>query len=590
MAIRSNSAIHYQSSNLVNAILFACVLVSISSLLLGFFTISTDSSAPSTFYIGTASASTTGPFRKALLAERALTASRLGNRSVGGGGSLHKHQHFHTIQDNKKKERKNIIANSVTVKEKLEEYVSTSLLNSTFPIIDLAIGNENSKKRENIGNKNDLEQEKSYIDRDNHYSRKKKQRELPPLLVIGIPSIRRNGDVDYVLRTVRYIKDQLRSPHSTMTHETGSDLLNSPYPLRVRILVMNNQRGEIAHKAFEQVLSTECGLASHTDTNIHSDINGCETITVGQHHVYSKKNGLVVMARNGIPIEENLDELSANINIPSGRVRQQARDVMSLLDLANQLFGYDIEEDEIDKTVVDISNINKRSTAGIDGLLSMTEEEEEEEEEKEKREVEEEDSKNNKKKNSNTKSLRMSAYMFMEDDFRLCPQGFESIALAIHRAKSFSMNWNAIRISYGLNGAIIRGEDVSKLSQYYQKRYTMRPPDHLLVEWFAGETVESAVIKKQRPHMSYRFNLLEHFGYTSSLRSASSSYFPYCYQLMDDKVVFDVEAFKMTECSHDVLWPCLQPTDTLFVSVLNHTKMDFDALIREGIESTIQTW
>ena len=59
---------------------------------------------------------------------------------------------------------------------------------------------------------------------------------------------------------------------------------------------------------------------------------------------------------------------------------------------------------------------------------------------------------------------------------------------------------------------------------------------------------------------------------------------------MDEKVVFDVEAFKMTECSHDVLWPCLQPTDTLFVSVLNHTKMDFDALIREGIESTIQTW
>ena len=575
----------------MNAILFACVLVSISSLLLGFFTISTDSSAPSTFYTVTASASSAGPFRKALLAERALTASRLGNRS---GGSLHKHHHYHTNRDNRdneKKERKNIVANSVTVKEKLEEYVSTSLLNSTIPIIDLEIGNENSKIRKYIGNKNDLELDKSYIGRDNHYSRKKKQSELPPLLVIGIPSIRRNGDVDYVLRTVRYIKDQLRSPHSTMTHETGSDLLNSPYPLRVRILVMNNQRGEIAHKAFEQVLSTECGLASHTDTNIHSDINGCETITVGQHHVYSKKNGLVVMARNGIPIQEKLDELSANINIPSGRVRQQARDVMSLLDLANQLFGYDIEDDEIEKTVVDISKKNERSDAGIDGLLSMTEEEEEEEEEEEKREVvEEEDSKNNKKKNSNTKSLRMSAYMFMEDDFRLCPQGFESIALAIHRAKAASMNWNAIRISYGLNGAIIRGGDVSKLSQYYQKRYTMRPPDHLLVEWFAGETVESAIIKKQRPHMSYRFNLLEHFGYTSSLRSASSSYFPYCYQLMNEQVVFDVEAFKMTECSHDVLWPCLQPTDTLFVPVLNHTTMDFDALIREGIESTIQTW
>jgi hypothetical protein len=400
----------------------------------------------------------------------------------------------------------------------------------------------------------------------------------PPLLVIGIPSVRRNGDADYVIRTVRYLRDQLRSPHSTKTHETGSDLLSSPYPLRVRILVLNNQRSSSTtsssssssstpseHVAFEQLLSSECSNGNAGGPS------SCETVQAGPHTVYAKKNGLVALARNGAPISEKLDELSANINIPSGRVRQQARDVMSLLDLAGELFGYEILDNEGGG-----GGSSGEGSLTRDGLLSTFDD------------VDVDDGRG---KGKNKKPLRMFAYMFMEDDFRLCPQGFESIALALHRAKfSNTMNWNAIRISYGLNGAIIRGVDVPKLSSYYMKRYTHRPPDHLLVEWFAGETVESAVIKAQRPHLSFKYNLLEHFVHTSSLRVATSSYFPYCYQLMDGKVVFEVEAFKEAECNHDIIWPCLQPSDSRFIAVSNHSRMDFEKLVREGTELTVQKW
>ncbi len=59
----------------------------------------------------------------------------------------------------------------------------------------------------------------------------------------------------------------------------------------------------------------------------------------------------------------------------------------------------------------------------------------------------------------------------------------------------------------------------------YKQTYThshaqvRRPPDHLVVEWFAGETEEAARHKNGRANIGFKFNLFDHIGLVSTLRS-----------------------------------------------------------------------
>jgi hypothetical protein len=52
-------------------------------------------------------------------------------------------------------------------------------------------------------------------------------------------------------------------------------------------------------------------------------------------------------------------------------------------------------------------------------------------------------------------------YLFSEDDMRLCDHGIIALRYLINRATFYRKDWLAIRVSYGMNGILMRNNDVS---------------------------------------------------------------------------------------------------------------------------------
>lgn len=147
-------------------------------------------------------------------------------------------------------------------------------------------------------------------------------------------------------------------------------------------------------------------------------------------------------------------------------------------------------------------------------------------------------------------------YLFLEDDMEFCPYGFIAIQNLLDKASQYHPNWLAIRASYGMNGIFIRREDVNVFGDYLLKHQMRRPPDHLVVEWYAGESEEARVYKENRVNIGYRYNIFNHIGYTSTLRAQKQVAFPTCYEHLLEPTVFHVEAFKLDQCLLDDIWPC----------------------------------
>jgi hypothetical protein len=80
--------------------------------------------------------------------------------------------------------------------------------------------------------------------------------------------------------------------------------------------------------------------------------------------------------------------------------------------------------------------------------------------------------------------------------------------------------FSGIRVSYGLCGIIVNGGDVDELANYLEQHQERRPPDHLLPEWTAVETKQARDYLVDRRNAGYRFNIFDHIGATSTLRSS----------------------------------------------------------------------
>lgn len=152
-------------------------------------------------------------------------------------------------------------------------------------------------------------------------------------------------------------------------------------------------------------------------------------------------------------------------------------------------------------------------------------------------------------------------YLFLEDDMQFCHNGLLAIQYLINKANRYHPNWLAIRASYGMNGIFMHNKDLRVFAEYLLKHQVRRPPDHLVVEWYAGETKESKSHKGDRVNIGFRFNIFNHIGSVSTLRSKKSGSFPKCYEMLLEPTVFEVEAFSLKQCPHDDIWPCHNKKD-----------------------------
>lgn len=147
-------------------------------------------------------------------------------------------------------------------------------------------------------------------------------------------------------------------------------------------------------------------------------------------------------------------------------------------------------------------------------------------------------------------------YLFLEDDMKLCQNGFLAINYMLQKSSRYHPNWLAIRSSYGMNGIFMRNNDLEPFAQYLLDNQVRRPPDHLVVEWYAGESKVSAAYKGKRANIGFRYNLFDHLGVVSTLRAQKSGSFPRCYEMLAEPTVFKVEAYSPVDCPKDDIWPC----------------------------------
>jgi hypothetical protein len=155
-------------------------------------------------------------------------------------------------------------------------------------------------------------------------------------------------------------------------------------------------------------------------------------------------------------------------------------------------------------------------------------------------------------------------YLFTEDDFVLCPNGLLALSHFIRKALDYQRTFSALRCGIGLNGIVMQNggggqtkNDLRAFADFLEANYPRRPPDHLVVEFFAKESQAGKQVFAERHPMAFRYNLFAHLGgEKSTLRSESAWALPGCFEELVEPQVFQVEAWSAADCPEDDVWPC----------------------------------
>ncbi len=164
-------------------------------------------------------------------------------------------------------------------------------------------------------------------------------------------------------------------------------------------------------------------------------------------------------------------------------------------------------------------------------------------------------------------------YLFMEDDFDTCGHALRALQYVAQKAHARAPSWVALRVSYGMNGILMRAPDLPPLAAYLRAHWARLPPDLLWREWaqaggvdrFAPGGGRAARFSARRPLLVYRQNLLSHTGKVSTFAvRPERNAWPGCYAPMSK--VWSLsrrEQFDVGRCFQEDLSPCsaLAPSD-----------------------------
>lgn len=176
------------------------------------------------------------------------------------------------------------------------------------------------------------------------------------------------------------------------------------------------------------------------------------------------------------------------------------------------------------------------------------------------------------------RQLKSKYYLFTEDDFTLCQNGLMAIQYMIGKANLYlgrgkgERPFSAMRCGFGLNGIIMHNDpsnnDVRRFRDYLLRHNARRPPDHLVVEFFASETDEGRKHFGGRRPAAFRHNIFLHNGgKQSTIRVEEGWSTPQCFTDLIVPQVFEVEAWDPQKCRHDDIWPCDSPAAERHVSL-----------------------
>ena len=155
---------------------------------------------------------------------------------------------------------------------------------------------------------------------------------------------------------------------------------------------------------------------------------------------------------------------------------------------------------------------------------------------------------------------RAGLYMFMEDDFETCGHFLTALHYALAKAALRVPDWLALRVSYGMNGIVMRQADLLPLAAFLRRHVTRLPPDLLWQEWASsgGGREGQEAGSRRRPLLVFRQNLLAHTGDVSTFAvRPHRRAWPGCFAPMESVwSLAKAERFDGIHCSEEDLSPC----------------------------------
>jgi len=147
------------------------------------------------------------------------------------------------------------------------------------------------------------------------------------------------------------------------------------------------------------------------------------------------------------------------------------------------------------------------------------------------------------------RALDVERFLFMEDDFVVCPQSWTLLRRGIAHADG-AYEWSAMRVSFGLCGWLLASPSrVLEWSAYLHSQASLRPPDHLSVEFFAKETERAREVLGSATLVVLESNIMEHVGQASTLRPRRDERrYLQCGDALGPPVLFEAEAYDAQAC------------------------------------------